>query len=156
MKPDRLTQKSQEALQDAHERARLAGNPELLPEHLLAALVEQADGIVPALLSKAGADAEAIQEKVAEELERAPRKSGGPEPFLSRRLRQVMDDADSHAKDAKDEYVSTEHLLLAILDEKDGAASRVLRANGADPAAVRAALKSVRGTQRVTDPTPEG
>src|SRR6188508_305173 len=125
MKPDRLTQKSQEALQDAHERARRAGNPEMLPEHLLAALLEQADGIVPSLLGKAGADAEAIQEQVAEELERAPRQSGGAEPFLSRRLRKVMDDAEAFAKDAKDEYVSTEHLLLAILDESDGAASRV-------------------------------
>src|SRR4029450_2557631 len=98
MKPDRLTQKSQEALQDAHERARLASNPELLPEHLLAALLEQEEGIVPALLGKAGADAEAIQEKVAEDLERAPRQQGGAEPFLSRRLRKVMDDAEAHAK----------------------------------------------------------
>src|SRR5688500_1641138 len=106
MKPDRLTQKSQEALSEAHDEARKAGHPELLPEHLLKALHDQADGIVPSVLSKARVDVERLSMLLARELERLPSAKGGAEPFLSRRLRKVMDDAEAAARDAKDEYVS--------------------------------------------------
>jgi len=156
MKLDKMTQKAQEALQDAHERATRDGHPELTPEHLLLALVEQEGGIVPSLLGKAGVDAESIATDARAELARLPSARGGQEPMLSRRVRRVIDEAESAAKDQKDEFVSTEHLLLGILAEKDGAASAALVRRGAGRDAVLAALKSVRGSQRVTDATPEG
>jgi ATP-dependent Clp protease ATP-binding subunit ClpB len=152
---DRLTQKSQEALHEAHGAASRAGNPEIAPEHLLAALLEQEEGIVPALLAKASADAERIREAVEASLETLPRAEGGAEPSISRRLRKVIDEAESAAKAAGDEYVSTEHLLLGVLDE-GGPAAKALAANGAAKAAVEKAVKAVRGTQRVSDPNPEG
>ncbi len=89
MKLDRLTQKSQEALQEAQERATSAGHPEITPEHVLLALLEQADGIVPSLLGKAGVDVERLAGLVSHELERAPRVTGGGEPFLSRRVKKA-------------------------------------------------------------------
>jgi ATP-dependent Clp protease ATP-binding subunit ClpB len=156
MKPDRLTQKSQEALSDAHDRARKAGHAELTPEHLLAALLDQPEGIVPSILSKARVDVERLSSLLARELGRLPSVRGGSEPFLSRRLRKVLDDAEEAAEGARDEYVSTEHLLLGILAEGSGTAFDLLRTSGADRKAVDEALKAVRGSQRVTDPTPEG
>src|SRR5262245_23529306 len=155
MKLDRLTQKSQEALQEAHDAASRAGHPELSPEHLLAALLSQDEGIVPALLAKANVDVERVRSAVERDLDRLPRAQGGEEPALSRRVRKVLDKAEAEARAAKDEYVSTEHLLLGILDEGGGAAA-ALSAAGANEKTVRAAIQSVRGAQRVTDPTPEG
>jgi len=156
MRLDKLTQKSQEALQEAQTRAVSAGHPELLPEHLLSALLEQEGGIVPSLLAKAGVDGERLAGLVAKELGRLPRVQGGADAVLSRRLRKVIDDAEAVAKDQKDEYVSTEHLLLGILGERSGTAYDLLRTNGADRDAILTALKAVRGSQRVTDPSPEG
>jgi ATP-dependent Clp protease ATP-binding subunit ClpB len=156
MKLDRFTQKSQEALQEAQARAQRAGHPEILPEHLLAALLEQSDGVVPSVLSKAGADAAAITSAVEEALDRAPRVEGGAEPHLSRRVRKTIDDAEAAAKDQKDDFVSTEHLLLGILAERSGSAFDALARHGADRDAVMKALKAVRGSQRVTDQNPEG
>ncbi len=156
MKLDRLTQKAQEAIQDAHENATRSGNPELLPEHLLLSLVEQEGGIVPSLLGKAGVEAESIATDARTEIARLPSAKGGQEPMLSRRVRKVIDEAEAAAKDQRDEYVSTEHLLLGILAEKDGAAQASLVRHGAGRDAVLAALKSIRGSQRVTDTSPEG
>ena len=156
MKLDRYTQKSQEAVQDALERATRAGHPELLPEHLLVALLGQADGVVPAVLGKAGADAAAVTSTVEEHLDRAPRVAGGAEPTLSRRLRRVLEDAEAAAKEQRDEYVSTEHLLLGVLAERSGAAHDALVRAGAGRDAVMGALRAVRGAHRVTDPNPEG
>src|SRR5262245_10402681 len=156
MKLDRLTQKSQEALRDAHDRALSAGHPEIDPEHLLLALVEQADGVVPAVLSKAGADADGVARDVRRDLDRRPRVEGGAEPAISRRLRKAIEAAESAAKDRRDEYVSTEHLLLGTLAEGGGAAAEALERNGAARAAVETALQAVRGAHRVTDPEPEG
>ena len=156
MKLDRMTQKAQEAIQDAHERATRAGNPELLPEHLLLSLVEQEGGIVPSILGKAGVDAEAIATDARAEVARAPSAQGGQEAFLSRRVRKVVDEAEASAKDQRDDYVSTEHLLLGILAEKGGAAHDSLVRHGGTRDAILAALKSVRGSQRVTDQAPEG
>jgi ATP-dependent Clp protease ATP-binding subunit ClpB len=156
VKQDRLTQKSQEALSEAHDEARRAGNPEMTPEHLLQALLRQPDGVVPAVLSKARVDVDRLGAQLDREVSRLPRAEGGSEPFLSRRLRRVLDEAEKAAKDAKDEFVSTEHLLLGMLAEGEGAAFDLLRAGGADRRAVEEALKAVRGSQRVTDAAPEG
>src|SRR5262245_24644149 len=156
MKLDRFTQKSQEALEEAQARAQRAGHPEILPEHLLAALLEQSDGVVPSVLAKAGADAEAVRSAVEESLDRAPRVEGGSEAYLSRRVRKAIDEGEAAGKDLKDDYVSTEHLLLGILAEKSGDAFQALSRHGAGRDAVMGALKAVRGSQRVTDPHPEG
>ncbi len=156
MRLDKLTQKSQEALQEAQTRAVAAGHPELLPEHLLSALLEQEGGIVPSLLGKAGVDGERLTSLLGKELDRLPRVQGGADAVLSRRLRKVIDEAESVAKEQKDEYVSTEHLLLGILAERSGTAYDLLRTNGADRDAILTALKAVRGSQRVTDASPEG
>src|SRR6187200_3056665 len=121
MKLDRLTQKSQEALRDAHDRALSAGHPEIEPEHLLLALVEQADGVVPAVLEKASADTASITRDVGAALERRPRVDGGAEPMISRRLRTAIEAAEAAARERRDEYVSTEHLLLGVLAEGSGA-----------------------------------
>ena len=97
MRLDKLTQKSQEALQEAQTRAVAAGHPELLPEHLLAALLEQEGGIVPSLLGKAGVDGERLTSLLGKELDRLPRVQGGADAVLSRRLRKVIDEAESVA-----------------------------------------------------------
>jgi ATP-dependent Clp protease ATP-binding subunit ClpB len=156
MKTDRLTQKSQEALQEAHASAVRSGHPELSPEHLLLALLEQAEGVVPAVLAKAAVDAATVADVVREGLEKQPRVEGGAEPYLSRRLRKVLDEAEGAARDQKDEYVSTEHLLLGTLAEGGGPAFDALKRAGATKDAILGALKSVRGAHRVTDPNPEG
>jgi ATP-dependent Clp protease ATP-binding subunit ClpB len=156
MTPEKLTQRSQEALQEAQQRAKEAGNPELLPEHVLLALLVQEDGIVPSILSKTGTDLRDLVTLTERELEKLPTVRGGADPAASRRLRDVLDRAGKAAAKAGDEYVSTEHLLLGILDEKSGAAYDLLRTHRADRAAVEQALKQVRGTQRVTDANPEG
>jgi ATP-dependent Clp protease ATP-binding subunit ClpB len=156
MNLERLTQKSQEALQEAHGQASAAGHPELTPEHLLHALLTQQDGIVPAVLAKTGAAVQDLVTLAGRTLERQPRVQGGGEPALGRRLRGVLEAAQQAAKKGGDEYVSTEHLLLGILAEGSGAAFDLLRAHKADAKAVGEALKQVKGSQRVTDATPEG
>jgi ATP-dependent Clp protease ATP-binding subunit ClpB len=156
MKLDKLTQKSQEALQTAFENAAGAGHPEVLPEHLLEALLTQEQGIVPAVLAKTGSDVQDLITLVGKELQKLPRVEGGAQPGAGRRLSKVVDQANRAAKDAGDEYVSTEHLLLGVLAEGSGAAHDLLRSHRADARAVAEALKQVKGAQRVTDDAPEG
>jgi len=155
MNLERFTQKSQEALQEAHGQAVAAGHPELTPEHLLQALLTQQDGIVPAVLQKTGTDVQDLTTLSAEALGRIPRVEGGSEPVLGRRLKAVIERAQKAAKKAGDEYVSTEHLLLGMLGEGSGGAFELLRTHQADERAVEEALKQVKGAQRVTDASPE-
>ena len=115
MRPDRMTTKSREAFQDGIGRASRFGNPELQPEHLLAAMLEQEGGVAGPLLQKAGADAAALRAAVARKVEGLPRVTGGAEPGLSRRTLEVIRRADDEAKQLKDEYVSVEHYLLAMI-----------------------------------------
>ncbi len=139
------------AQQEATER----GNPELLPEHLMFAFLQQADGVVPALVNKAGANPGKVTEALRGVLEKSPRVDGGSEPGLSSRLRGVLSQAWKETEALKDEYTSAEHVLLAAFAMKDGLAD-LLRANGVSREALLGALQEVRGTQRVTDPDPEG
>ena len=152
---DRLTIKTQEAFQRAQRLASERGHQQIEPEHLLYALVEPADGIVPAILKKLGASPAAVLNKLAEELERLPRVSGGiGHIYISPRLNEMLEKSLKEATQLRDEYVSVEHLLLAASEDK-GAAGRILRQEGASKDAVLQALRTVRGTQRVTDQTPE-
>jgi ATP-dependent Clp protease ATP-binding subunit ClpB len=157
MRLDKLTIKAQEALQAAHELAASRAHQELTPEHVLAALLDQPDGIAGAILRKLGVDPGGVRQSVAEALDAQPQVSGASaDIYLGRRLNDLVDEATRQSKEFKDEYVSSEHLLLALLSKDFGAASRALKDAGVRRDALMKALAEVRGTQRVTDPGAEG
>src|SRR5437762_2592311 len=153
---DKFTVKAQEAVQRANELASEHGNPELLPVHILAALVEDKEGIVPPVLEKIGIGPQAVLNDLYRELERLPKVSGGAaQASLSTSANQLLDRAFREADTFKDEYVSTEHLLLAITQLKRDAAQELLARHGATHEAILKALTAVRGSQRITDQNPE-
>ena len=156
MRWERFTVMSQEAIQRAQAKAGELGNPEVRPEHLLWSFLGQEDNIVNALLAKLGAPAARIRAELETALARIPKVTGGGEAGLSAELRDVLALAEKEAEKLKDEYVSTEHIFLATLRKEGSGVSRLLRANGVTEDAVLKALASVRGSQRVTDPEPEG
>ncbi|MGH7713090.1 MAG: ATP-dependent chaperone ClpB [Gemmatimonadaceae bacterium] len=153
MNPDRLTVKSAEAFNEAVALARKNGNPLVYDLHLLDALVRQDEGIVAPVLQKLGVSIPTLTSQIEREIARYPKQSGA-QPSVSRELNQVFDRAEEEAKSLDDQYISTEHLLLALTDVK-GEAKGILSALGVDRSAVLDALKSVRGSHRVTDQTPE-
>jgi ATP-dependent Clp protease ATP-binding subunit ClpB len=155
MRLDKFTVKAQEALQAAQSLAEQRGHQTLEPEHLLLALLQQREGVVTPLLGKLGTRPEMLQQQLESELARIPQVRGGTGQYLGERMRQVLDRAQREAERLKDEYVSTEHLLVAVAQERDGGAARVLGAAGVTPDAIYRALVDVRGNQRVTDPNPE-
>jgi len=156
MNIQKYTQKAQEAIIGAQQLAERSGHPQAEPEHVLATLVAQQDGIVPAILRKLEVAPEAVARDVAAALGKLPRAEGGAEPGLSPRLRAVANAAESEADRLKDEYVSTEHLLLALASEGGRAgAAKLLQGHGVTKDRVFEALTAVRGSQRVTDPNPE-
>jgi ATP-dependent Clp protease ATP-binding subunit ClpB len=153
---NKLTLKAQESVTDAQNLSRGAGNPEVTPEHLLLALLRQDEGIVTPILNKLGLNPATIETEVASEVARYSKVGGASaEPMISSSLRDVFDAAFKVADDFKDEYVSTEHLLLAIAQAKKTTAAKILARHGAVPDAILKGLQSVRGTQRVTDQNPE-
>jgi len=153
MQPERWTQKTREAFQGARELAGERGNPSLTPAHLLLALLRQEEGLVPALLSKTGVAPALAARFVEEELEKCPRAEGG-ETALDPATVRLFDAAEVARKDRGDEYLSTEHLLLALA-ASDGPLGKNLRESGATPENLRNALQDVRGSRRVTDENPE-
>ena len=157
MDMNKLTQKSQEALQNAQSRALRYGHGEVDGEHLLLVLLEQADGILPGVLKRMEVPAEPFRNELEEELERRPRVSGpGAETHITRRLQQLFVRAEDEARQLKDEYVSVEHLTLALIDEgKETVAGRLLRQFGVSRDRFLSVLMGVRGNQRVTSATPE-
>jgi ATP-dependent Clp protease ATP-binding subunit ClpB len=155
MKFDKFTVKGQEAVQAAQSLADQHNHQAIEPEHLLLALLEQQEGVVGPLLAKLGARPEAVGRQVEGELERLPSVKGGGRQYASERLEGVLNRAWEEAQRLKDDYCSTEHLLIGIAQEKTGAAARVLAAAGVTPETVYRALVDVRGTQRVTDANPE-
>jgi ATP-dependent Clp protease ATP-binding subunit ClpB len=157
---NRLTQRSQEALQAAQSLALTLGHTEVDGEHLLKALLDQPEGIVPRLIAQAGADPDALREALEAELRRRPRVTGpaaGPgQVMVTQRLARTLDAAEREAGRLKDEYVSVEHLLLALADEGSATATgRLLRDHGLAREPILAALTQLRGNQRVTSATPE-
>jgi ATP-dependent Clp protease ATP-binding subunit ClpB len=156
MRPERMTTKSREAFQSALERASRFGNPELQPEHLLAAMLDQDGGVAAPLLQKAGADVSALRAALAKQIEALPRVSGGAEPGLSRRTLEVIRKADDEAKQLRDEYISVEHYLLAAARHDRDTMGLFERTGGVGYEKLLSALASVRGTQRITDQDPEG
>jgi len=154
---EKLTVKSQQAMEQAQTRASALGNPELLPVHLLLALVEDREGVIPAVLEKIGVPTERLETELHQIEEKLPRVAGAAaQPSLSQALNKVFDQAFREAANFKDEYVSTEHLLLGIAYGKSDAAQQALAALGATHEGILKGLTAVRGSQRVTDQNPEG
>jgi ATP-dependent Clp protease ATP-binding subunit ClpB len=150
----KFTIKSQEAVQNAQEIAASYGNQSIEPEHLLAALVQDSEGIVVPILQKIGANLNYIKIKINEAVEKLPKVSGAGNQFMGPALAEMFDRALKEAQSLKDEYVSTEHLLLALVSAKSPAA-QLLNGQGVTGDQIYKALKDIRGTQRVTDQTPE-
>jgi ATP-dependent Clp protease ATP-binding subunit ClpB len=155
IRTDKLTVKSREALADADQLARERGHQEIQAIHVLWALLRQPDGLVRPLLEKAGAAPATVEKRLELALERLPRVEGG-ETYIGATFKGLFDRALKEAEQFKDQFVSTEHFLLAMAEGKDGEASEALRQAGADREALLAALQDARGTQRVTDQNPEG
>src|SRR5881409_2131883 len=156
IRPERLTVKAAEALQQASTLARSRGNPVINDAHLFLALLSQDDGIVVPLLQKTGLNVTQLSAETEREVDRFPTQSGAAaEPTLSREVSRALDRADEEAKALGDAYVSTEHLLLALVEEKGTTARQLLSAAGVDKAQLLAALEGVRGSHRVTDQEPE-
>ncbi|HET9137263.1 MAG TPA: Clp protease N-terminal domain-containing protein [Candidatus Kapabacteria bacterium] len=153
--PNKLTVKTQEALQNAVEIASNYANSQIEPEHLLAALAQDPEGVFVSLLRKIGVNVDTIRTKASALLETLPKITGvGQGPSLSNALNRLFDNARKEAESLHDEYISTEHLLLALLDDNSEAA-KLLKAQGVKKGEVLKALKDVRGSQRVTDPNAE-
>ena len=156
IRPERLTLKGQEAFRDAGELARARGNPVVNDAHLFAALLSQDECIVQPLLQKAGLNVTRLREDTNREIARFPSQSGeGAEPGLSRELHRIVDRAYEEAKRLGVAYVSTEHLLIALVQEKGTTARQLLGDAGVTPDALLAALGEVRGAHRVSDQTPK-
>jgi ATP-dependent Clp protease ATP-binding subunit ClpB len=154
---DKFTVKAQEAVQRANEIASEHGNPELLPVHLLAALIEDQEGIVPPILEKIGVGPQVVLNEAYREIDSLPKVSGegANQAGMSPALNQLIERAFKEASNFKDEYVSTEHLLLAATQSKKDAAQQILARHSATYDAILKALTSVRGSQKVTDQNPE-
>jgi len=160
IKWEKLTVKSQEAVRDASSHAAENGNPEVLPLHLMAALLEDREGVVIPVLEKVGVPVEQLLSGVNSAIGKLPKVQGGSQPGMSAALQKVLEQAFKEAENFKDDYVSTEHLLLALAKTpgvaKNDAVQSALAAFGATHDAILKALSAVRGSQRVTDQTPEG
>src|SRR5438445_3559977 len=149
VRQERFTEKALEALQQAAELARETGNQAVEPEHLLLALIRQDEGGARTILERAGASAQALQPALVSAIERFPKVSGGGNPYLGEALSKHLEQAEREAGRLKDEYISTEHLLLALADRQ------ILKDAGATHENLLRALREVRGNQRVTDQNPE-
>ncbi len=152
--PDKLTVKSADALNDAVAAARARGNPQVYDTHLLVVLLEQDDSIVVPVLQKLGANVPSLRESLGRELARYPRQSDA-QPTMARELNAVLDQAEKEARALGDEYVSTEHLLLALADTPQTETRVLLGALKVTHKALLSAIEAIRGSHRVTDQTPE-
>ncbi len=152
---EKMTVKAQEAVQSAQEIAASHENQQIEPVHLLAALVAQADGVVPPLLSRLGIRSEALTQEIEREIGRLPKVQGFAQQHMGRPLNEVLERSFKEAEGFKDEYVSTEHLFLAIAALDRDPAGQLLKRQGASHEAILQALTGVRGTQRVTSQNPE-
>jgi ATP-dependent Clp protease ATP-binding subunit ClpB len=156
MQLDKLTMKSQEALQEAQRLAREHSHQEMDGEHLLLALLGQSESLVPELLARIGVPPAKLQPDLEKELARRHKIQGGNDPYAGRDLQKALDAAQSEANKLKDDYVSTEHLLLGLLDSASVSLKKIFATHNLKRDAVLKALADLRGNQRVTDPQPEG
>ena len=156
MRWDKFTVKAQDAISEAQKRAEESGNQMIENEHLLYALLGEKEGTVEAILEKLGASPAVLKKEMERELTKLPRVEGaGQQVYIGPTLKKSIDIASAEAERLKDEYVSTEHLLIGIADANEGAAFRVLQSHGVTKDRIYAILKDIRGTQRITDQNPE-
>ena len=157
MRPERHTVRTRDALEAAQSEARNRSHQQLTGLHVLLALLQQADGVVRPILQRVGADVEALRTAVHSELDRLPRVqgSGAAQIYMAPDLADALEEARKQATQFKDDYVSTEHLLLAFLARPDSPCGRILQQHGVNRDALLAALREVRGGQRVSDENPE-
>jgi ATP-dependent Clp protease ATP-binding subunit ClpB len=153
---NRFTEKAQEAIAAAQKLAAERNHTQIEVEHLLYALTDQEDGVVPQILVKLGVDTAQVKRELAGDLQRLPRAYEPARAFPSHNLSQILEGAEKETAAFKDEYVSTEHLLLAIVEQDAGAAGRILKGYGVTRERIYQVLTSIRGGQRVTDASPEG
>lgn len=157
MRFDRFTIKAQEAFADAQSIVLERNQQQLEVEHLLLALIDQKEGLTLQILQKLGADIRGIKSRLEDEIDKLPRieGAGAGQLYITSRLNNIVEAAFEEMKNLKDEYLSTEHLLIAISDEKNGVSARILKENGVSKDSIFKALKELRGSARVTDQTPE-
>ena len=155
MRFDKFTIKAQELIQQAQSLASQHGNQQIEPEHLLCVMLNAPDGIAASVLMKLGVVPETILPETEQLLNQLPKVGGAGDVYFSATTRHVLDTAFTEADKMKDEYVSIEHIFLAILDEKDAAVSKVLHNHGVSRETILKVLMDIRGTQRITDPNPE-
>jgi ATP-dependent Clp protease ATP-binding subunit ClpB len=155
MRFDKFTIKSQELIQNAQSLASRHGNQQIEPEHLLQAMLAEKEGVAASLLRKLGVSPDTVFREAAESIERLPKVAGAGEVYASPRTRTLLEAAFSEAAKMKDEYVSIEHLFLALADAKQGDAGKILKRSGITRDAILKALMEIRGSQRITDPNPE-
>jgi ATP-dependent Clp protease ATP-binding subunit ClpB len=153
---DKFTVKAQEALQATQEIANRHGNQQMEPIHLFLALVEQPEGVVPGILQRLGVALATATQEAAKAIEQLPKVGGSADQYISPSLKEVFDQAFKETERFKDEYVSTEHLLLALAKNTNDPVGRLLQRLGVTHDAIMQALVAVRGSQRVTDQNPEG
>src|SRR5918992_1359452 len=150
MRLDRFTLRGQEAIQSAIEAAERNQHQQVEPEHVLLAMLEQPEGVVRPVLGKIGANVQVVINDLQAAIARFPKVQGGQQ-YFSPRLSQIFTAAQKQAERMQDEYISTEHLLLAVADERDGAAGRILRQHGVTAADLSKVIEQMRGGARVTD-----
>ncbi len=157
MQFDKFTLKTQEIIQASQQLAEKYGHQQIEPEHLVRAILDQTEGVIPPLLGKIGAEKGQLIQSFEAALEKIPRVSGSgmAQPYISPRSKSVLDKAFSEAEQMKDQFVSLEHILLAVTEEKEGEASRLLALDGVTRDTILQALVDIRGGQRITDQNPE-
>ncbi|MDL1964701.1 MAG: ATP-dependent chaperone ClpB [Deltaproteobacteria bacterium] len=155
MRFDKFTIKSQDLIQNAQSLTSSHNNQQLEPEHLLTAMLNEQEGIARSMLRKLGVSPEAIAQEVAKAIDKFPKVSGAGNAYISQRTKSVLDAAFTEAAKMKDQYVSIEHILLAISDEKTGEAVKILSNYGIIRNSILKVLMDIRGSQRITDPNPE-
>ncbi len=157
MRFDKFTLKVQEALQEAQSLANKYGHQAIDVEHLIASLLRQPEGITGEILKKLGAEPKAVENEITKVLAKQPRVegTGSGQTYMTPRLNKLLDAALVEAARLKDEYVSAEHILIAVTEEKEGYASKILRSNGITKDSLFKVLVEIRGSQRITDPNPE-
>ena len=155
MRYDKFTIKSQELIQNAQDLASRQKNPQLEPEHLLSAMLTETEGIAGAILQKMGVAPGQVVSEITRAVERLPKVSQPDQVYVSSQTKKVLDAAFAEAAKMKDQYVSIEHILLALCDEKNGETPRILHRHGINRDAILKVLIDIRGSQRITDPNPE-
>ncbi|MEN8758606.1 MAG: ATP-dependent chaperone ClpB [Desulfobacterales bacterium] len=155
MRYDKFTIKSQELIQNAQDLASRQKNPQLEPEHVLSAMLTETEGIAGAILQKMGVAPGQVASEITRAVERLPKVSQSDKVYLSSQTQKVLDAAFAEAAKMKDQYVSIEHILLALCDEKNGETPRILHRHGINRDAILKVLIDIRGSQRITDPNPE-